>query len=201
MSAASAAAATSTAGISASSCIPLPLLRRHSPAQTAGCQVIQRRLQLRARGGQVLQELDVPIEVNDEGLVLVGAHQVVEEAVAGGALLVQHAPLAHAGVHQQPERERKVGLFSEIADGFAAGRPAASLKSSLVRLLTIWPCLSRTVARTLTTLTSEEKVGVSWAARAQHSNPAAGKTTIRPLTCRTRTGAGMRVDVNVCIFV
>src|SRR5271166_3014628 len=40
-----------------------------------------------------------------------------------------------------------------------------SLKSSLVRLLTIWPCLSRTVASTLTTLTSEEKVGTSWAGR------------------------------------
>src|SRR5271165_3617537 len=40
-----------------------------------------------------------------------------------------------------------------------------SLKSSLVRLLTMFPCLSRTVASTLTTLTSEEKVGTSWAGR------------------------------------
>src|SRR5512135_292609 len=36
----------------------------------------------------------------------------------------------------------------------------SSLKSSLLRLLTIWPCLSRTVASTFTTFTSEEKVGV-----------------------------------------
>src|SRR5208283_614265 len=40
-----------------------------------------------------------------------------------------------------------------------------SLKSSLVRFSMICPCLSRTVARTLTTLTSEEKVGVSCAGR------------------------------------
>src|ERR1035441_5905600 len=42
------------------------------------------------------------------------------------------------------------------------GPSSSSLKSSLVRLFTIWPCLSLTVASTLTTLTSEEKVGVCW---------------------------------------
>src|SRR5271165_6865847 len=48
----------------------------------------------------------------------------------------------------------------------ACGCPSCcSLKSSLVRLLTIWPCLSRTVASTLTTLTSEENVGTSCASR------------------------------------
>jgi hypothetical protein len=39
------------------------------------------------------------------------------------------------------------------------GRPSsASVKSSLVRLWTIWPFLSRTVANTLTTFTSAENV-------------------------------------------
>src|SRR6266436_7740177 len=39
------------------------------------------------------------------------------------------------------------------------GRPSSeSAKSSFVRLLTILPCLSRTLARTLTTLTCTERV-------------------------------------------
>ena len=33
------------------------------------------------------------------------------------ALLVQQAPLAHAGVHQQTERERKIGVSREIGYG------------------------------------------------------------------------------------
>src|SRR5271165_716988 len=78
-----------------------------------------------------------------------------------------------------------------------------SLKSSLVRLLTICPCLSRTVARTLTTLTSEEKVavGVSWAASVQPNGnaAAASKTVIRP-TDLIRTGSGLfALAMNICI--
>src|SRR5215467_1090615 len=50
-------------------------------------------------------------------------------------------------------------------------RPSSSnVKSSLSRLRTICPCLSLTVARTLTTFTSVEKI-VSWAPR---SRPACG---------------------------
>src|SRR5579863_3755845 len=56
------------------------------------------------------------------------------------------------------------------------GSPSCcSLKSSLVRSLTICPCLSCTVANTFTTLTSDENVGFSW--------PASGKTT--PSTSRS----------------
>ena len=38
---------------------------------------------------------------------------------------------------------------------------SSSTKPSLVRLLTIWPCLSRTLVSTLTTLTLEENVGAA----------------------------------------
>ena len=54
--------------------------------------------------------------MDDECLVLVFAHQVFQKGVAGDTLLLQHAPLAHAGVHQQAEREREIGFFGEVAD-------------------------------------------------------------------------------------
>src|ERR1700693_5422506 len=44
------------------------------------------------------------------------------------------------------------------------GRPSSvSVKSSLLRLLRILPCLSRTVANTLTTFTRTETVVADWA--------------------------------------
>ena len=56
------------------------------------------------------------VEVNDEGLVLVFAQHVIEKGVAGAALLVQNAPLAHARVHEQAERQGKIGFLREITD-------------------------------------------------------------------------------------
>ena len=78
---------------------------------------LQRRFQLLVRRGQVLQQLDVPIKMDDEGLVLFRTHQVVQEAIAGRALLLQHASLTHAGVNQQTKRERQVRIFGEVTDG------------------------------------------------------------------------------------
>ena len=75
------AAAATTARVAAAA--------SRAPRELGVVQLFQGGLQLGARGGHVLQELDLPIEVNDESLVLVvRAHQVVEEAVAGNALLL-----------------------------------------------------------------------------------------------------------------
>src|SRR5664279_6187650 len=79
-------------------------------------QLLQSGVQLLTRGGQVLQEFNVPIEMDDECLVLVFAHQVLQKGVAGDALLLQDAPLTHAGVHQQAKGEREIGLFGKVAN-------------------------------------------------------------------------------------
>src|SRR5271157_535226 len=110
MSAATTAAARIATAPSASSGGPLRELRI--------VEFFQRCLQLLARRSQVLQELDLPIEVDYEGLVLVvWAHEVVEEAVAGDALLLDQTALARAGVHQQSQGEGHVSHLGEIVDG------------------------------------------------------------------------------------
>src|SRR5664279_4861289 len=79
-------------------------------------QLLQSGVQLFARRGQVLQEFNVPIEMDDESLVLVFAHQVFQKGVAGDALLLQDPPLTHAGVHQQAKGEREIGFLGEVAN-------------------------------------------------------------------------------------
>jgi hypothetical protein len=85
-----------------------------------GVHVGQRIVQFGDRGSERLAHLDGAIELHDEDLVLVFPDHLVQEAQAGAALGVQHAPLAAAGVHQQAERQRQVALAREIADGLRA---------------------------------------------------------------------------------
>ena len=54
--------------------------------------------------------------MNHESLVLIFAQQMTDKSVAGVALLVQHASLAHAGVHQQAQSKRQIGILREIRD-------------------------------------------------------------------------------------
>ena len=63
-----------------------------------------------------MQKFHFAIEVNHERLVLVFAKHVIEESVAGVALLVEDAALAHAGIHQQAQGERKIGVRREIGN-------------------------------------------------------------------------------------
>ena len=99
-----------------------------APASVPGARIVfgrrdlqqpQRGFQFLVRRGQVLQQLHLAIEVNQEGLVLV-AQQVGEKAAAGVALIRQNAPLAHAGIHQQPQRQRQIGLARKIRDRLRA---------------------------------------------------------------------------------
>ena len=78
-------------------------------------------LEFLARGGEILEEFDFVVEVNDKGLVFVLAEDAIEERAAGGAFLVEEAELAEAGVDEEAEGEREVGLFGEIGDGLGLG--------------------------------------------------------------------------------
>jgi hypothetical protein len=73
--------------------------------------------QLFARGGEFLQQLNLMIEVNQEGLVHVRAENVIEEGIARIALRAEDVSLAHTGVHQRPEGQRDVALAGEEGDG------------------------------------------------------------------------------------
>ena len=83
------------------------------------------------------------------------AHQVVQEAIAGSAFLLQHAALAHAGVHQQTQGERQVGFRRSIR--MVCGM-AVLLQFEIVfgQVIDDLAVLSRTVANTLTTLRSRK---------------------------------------------
>lgn len=54
--------------------------------------------------------------MDDEGFVLVLAQDLVQKGPAGAALLAEHVAHAHAGIDQQAEGERQVGLAREVAD-------------------------------------------------------------------------------------
>ena len=58
--------------------------------------------------------------MDEEEIVLVFAQDLVDEAETGAALGVEHAALAHAGVDQEPDGERKVRLAGEVGDGLRA---------------------------------------------------------------------------------
>ena len=66
---------------------------------------------------EVLEEFDLVVEMDEEGFVFVFAQDAIEERAAGGALLIEDAALAEAGVDEEPDGEREVGLFGEIGDG------------------------------------------------------------------------------------
>jgi len=57
------------------------------------------------------------VEVDEEGFVLVFAQDAIEERAAGGAFLIEDAALAEAGVDEEAEGEREIGVFCEIGDG------------------------------------------------------------------------------------
>ena len=77
-------------------------------------------LQIGAVGGQILQQFRLVVEVDHEGLVLLGAQNAIEEPQAGGFFLTEHAPLAHAGIHQQTQRQRQVGFVRKVLDDLRA---------------------------------------------------------------------------------
>ena len=79
--------------------------------------LVNGRQELLARGGEVLEEFDFAVEVDDEGLVFILAEQVIEEGMAGGDFLAKDAALAEAGVYEQAEGEGKIGFAGEIGDG------------------------------------------------------------------------------------
>jgi hypothetical protein len=82
-------------------------------------QGVKSGFQLIAVSSEVLQQLDLLIEMNHEGHVLIVKH-LVEKNEAGVALIFQHAPLAVAGIHQQSQRERQVRVLIEVMDGLGA---------------------------------------------------------------------------------
>jgi hypothetical protein len=73
--------------------------------------------QLLVRRSQILQQFDFAIEVNDESFVPIFAHHLIQKAMAGAALLVENAALAHAGVDEETKGQRKVGIASEVVNG------------------------------------------------------------------------------------
>jgi hypothetical protein len=56
-------------------------------------------------------------EVDDECLVLILTQDLLEELVARAALVFEHARHAEAGIDQQSERQRQIGLAGEVFDG------------------------------------------------------------------------------------
>jgi hypothetical protein len=109
-----AAAATTSAGVA---------FTAGRPASGTGAGELRRvdlidgGLEFLARRGEVLEELDFAIEMDDEGFVLVLAKDVVEEGAAAGEFLVEDAALAEAGVNKEADSEQEVGFPGEIADG------------------------------------------------------------------------------------
>jgi len=92
-------------------------------------ELVDGREEFLTGGGEVLHEFDLVIEMDEEGFVFVFAQDAIEESTAGGALLVENLALAEAGVHEQAQGEREVGLFGEIGDGL---RFAVLLESEVV---------------------------------------------------------------------
>jgi len=113
-----ATAATTSAGIASTA---------GRPASGTGAGELRRvdlidgGLEFLAGRGEVLEELDFAIEMDDEGFVLVFAKDVVEERAAGREFLVEDAALAEAGVNKEAESEPKVGFPREIGDGLGFG--------------------------------------------------------------------------------
>ena len=54
--------------------------------------------------------------MHDKRQVAVLAQNLVEELIAGAALLTDHIALAAAGIHQQPQIEGQIGFLREVLD-------------------------------------------------------------------------------------
>ena len=74
-----------------------------------------------AGSGEVLEEFYFVVEVDEEGFVFIFAEDAIEEGSAGGALLIENAALAEAGVDEEAEGEREIGVLCEIGDGLGLG--------------------------------------------------------------------------------
>src|SRR5271163_2887459 len=71
-------------------------------------QGLECRLQLWARVGEVLKQLDFAIKIEYGGQVLVFAEQMIDEAVTGFAFLIEDTALAEAGIHEETETQRQI---------------------------------------------------------------------------------------------
>ena len=100
---------TFVAAVSSSSSFRRPF-RAARTLRPRHVQLVQRHLQFLVIRSQVLQQLRAPIEVDDEGLVLIDAHELVEKRIAGDPLLLDQPALAQAGIDQQAKRQRQIGL-------------------------------------------------------------------------------------------
>ena len=79
--------------------------------------------------GEVLQQIDVHVEGEQEGLVLLPQH-LLKKLAAGLLLERQHALLAAGGVEQNAEGERQVGLGDEVLEGLRQPCLPATVQSS-----------------------------------------------------------------------
>ena len=66
--------------------------------------------------------------MNDEGLIFVPQY-LIEEAIAGSALVAKDASLASARVDQEAKRQGQVGFPREVANGL---RPAVLVEHEIV---------------------------------------------------------------------
>ena len=82
-----------------------------------GLEGSQRVCQFLMRRSQILQQFHLAVEVNDESAVAIFADHLIKKAAAGAALLIEHTALAPASVDKEPERQRKVGLATEVMNG------------------------------------------------------------------------------------
>lgn len=67
--------------------------------------------------GEVLEEFDFAIEMNEEGLVFIGAKHFGEESIGGVAFAIEDAALAERSVDKKAESEREITFFGEVGDG------------------------------------------------------------------------------------
>jgi hypothetical protein len=79
--------------------------------------LVDGREEFLAGRGEVLKEFDFAIEMDEESLIFIFAQDAIEERVAGGAFLIEDAALAEAGINEEAEGEREVGLLGEVGDG------------------------------------------------------------------------------------
>jgi hypothetical protein len=59
----------------------------------------------------VLAVFHVNVEVHHESPIFLWPQNLVQEFITGASLLVQNADLAAAGVHEQADGKRQVGLL------------------------------------------------------------------------------------------
>ena len=120
-----AAPGISTAGIPAArisaSTAALPASRITAAlALLTRLQLGQRFLEKVTGAGKVLQQLDLEIEVDHEGAVLIRPQHLAQKAFARVSLVGEYAPRAAAGIDQQSDGQRQVALLREVLDGLRA---------------------------------------------------------------------------------